>query len=134
VQAAVEQAAGCGAPLRTAVSCAGISAFMPLLSDHCRHDADLFREIIEINPIGTFNVTAFAAEAISKTEPLADGARGVVINTTSIGAFDGASGQRPTRRRRSALPACATFPSRASLVCQLCSQSKVTALMCMPAD
>jgi NAD(P)-dependent dehydrogenase (short-subunit alcohol dehydrogenase family) len=92
VQAAVEQVAGCGAPLRTAVSCAGISAFMPLLSNHGRHDADLFREIIEINLIGTFNVTAFAAEAISKTEPLADGARGVVINTTSIGAFDGASG------------------------------------------
>jgi NAD(P)-dependent dehydrogenase (short-subunit alcohol dehydrogenase family) len=92
VQAAVDQAAGCGTPLRTVVSCAGISTFMPLLSLGAKHDVDMFRNVIEINLIGTFNVMALAAEAISRTEPLADGARGILINTTSIGAFDGMAG------------------------------------------
>jgi NAD(P)-dependent dehydrogenase (short-subunit alcohol dehydrogenase family) len=33
-----------------------------------------------------------AAAAIAKTKPLADGTRGIVVNTASIGAFDGVSG------------------------------------------
>lgn len=34
-----------------------------------------------------------AASAISKTEPLADGERGVLVNTASVAAFDGQIGQ-----------------------------------------
>ena len=43
--------------------------------------------------IGTFNVVTLAAEAIAKTEPLEHDARGVIINTASIAAFDGQIGQ-----------------------------------------
>jgi NAD(P)-dependent dehydrogenase (short-subunit alcohol dehydrogenase family) len=89
---AVERTAACTVPLRTAVNCAGISAYAPMLSDQGRADVALFRKVVEINLIGTFNLMALAAEAIAKTEPLEDGARGVVINTASIGAFDGIAG------------------------------------------
>jgi NAD(P)-dependent dehydrogenase (short-subunit alcohol dehydrogenase family) len=89
---AVERAAACTVPLRTVVNCAGISAYAPMLSDQGHADVVLFRKVVEINLIGTFNLMALAAEAIAKTEPLEDGARGVVINTASIGAFDGIAG------------------------------------------
>jgi len=93
VRAAVEQAAGCGVPLRTVVNCAGIGPSARILSKKGAHDLDLFRKVIEINLIGTFNVVTLAAEAIAKTEPLADDARGVIINTASAAAFDGQIGQ-----------------------------------------
>ncbi|MPY81932.1 MAG: SDR family NAD(P)-dependent oxidoreductase [Actinophytocola sp.] len=93
VQAAVATAAGAGVPLRTVVNCAGIGPSARILSKKGTHDLALFRKVIEVNLIGTFNVTTLAAEAIAKTEPLADNARGVVINTASIAAYDGQIGQ-----------------------------------------
>ena len=90
--AAVDRAVGCGVPLRTAVNCAGVTAFAPILSDGGHHDLALFRRVVEVNLIGTFNLMVLAAAAIARSEPLPDNTRGVVINTASIGAFDGASG------------------------------------------
>ncbi|QFU85331.1 SDR family NAD(P)-dependent oxidoreductase [Amycolatopsis sp. YIM 10] len=93
VRTAVAQAAGSGSPLRVVVNCAGIGPSARILSKRGPHDLDLFRKVIEINLIGTFNVVTVAAEAIAKTEPLADDARGVIINTASVAAFDGQIGQ-----------------------------------------
>ncbi|GAA3805597.1 MULTISPECIES: SDR family NAD(P)-dependent oxidoreductase [Amycolatopsis] len=93
VAAAVEQAAGGSVPLRVVVNCAGIGPSARILSKKGRHDLNLFRKVVEVNLIGTFNVTTLAAEAIAKTEPVEDGARGVVINTASVAAFDGQIGQ-----------------------------------------
>jgi NAD(P)-dependent dehydrogenase (short-subunit alcohol dehydrogenase family) len=93
VQAAVERAASAGAPLRTVVNCAGIGPSARILSKRGAHDLGLFRKVVEINLIGTFTVITLAAEAMAKTEPLDDGARGVVINTASVAAFDGQIGQ-----------------------------------------
>ncbi|SNR28312.1 NAD(P)-dependent dehydrogenase, short-chain alcohol dehydrogenase family [Haloechinothrix alba] len=93
VQAAVDTAAGAGVPLRTVVNCAGIGPSARILSKKGTHDLDLFRKVVEVNLIGTFNVTTLAAEAIGKTEPLTDEQRGVVINTASIAAYDGQIGQ-----------------------------------------
>ena len=42
---------------------------------------------------GAFNVTRLAAAAINKSEPQADGERGLVINTASIAGFEGTIGQ-----------------------------------------
>jgi NAD(P)-dependent dehydrogenase (short-subunit alcohol dehydrogenase family) len=89
---AVNAAAASGVPLRSVVNCAGITAFAPILTEGGHHDLALFRRVVEINLIGTFNVTVLAAAAIAKTPPLREGERGVVINTTSIGAFDGVAG------------------------------------------
>lgn len=93
VQAAVDTAASSGMPLRTVVNCAGIGPSARILSKKGKHDLNLYAKIIEINLIGTFTVMTLAAEAIAKTEPLDDNARGVIINTASVAAFDGQIGQ-----------------------------------------
>ncbi|RLA30251.1 MAG: 3-hydroxyacyl-CoA dehydrogenase, partial [Gammaproteobacteria bacterium] len=43
--------------------------------------------------IGTFNVLRLAAAEMAKNEPDDDGARGVIVNTASVAAFDGQVGQ-----------------------------------------
>lgn len=92
VAAAVATAAE-GAPLRTVVNCAGIGPSARILSRKGPHDLGLYAKIIQVNLIGTFNVLTLAAEQIAQTPELEDGARGVVINTASIAAFDGQVGQ-----------------------------------------
>lgn len=92
VAAAVATAAE-GAPLRTVVNCAGIGPSARILSRKGPHDLGLYAKIIQVNLIGTFNVLTLAAERIAQTPELEHGARGVVINTASIAAFDGQVGQ-----------------------------------------
>jgi NAD(P)-dependent dehydrogenase (short-subunit alcohol dehydrogenase family) len=92
VQAAVDTAAADG-PLRTVVNCAGIGPSARILSKKGPHDLGLFRKVVEINLIGTFNVVTLAAAAIAMTDADENGQRGVVINTASIAAFDGQIGQ-----------------------------------------
>ncbi|MFT5576168.1 MAG: 3-hydroxyacyl-CoA dehydrogenase/3-hydroxy-2-methylbutyryl-CoA dehydrogenase [Bermanella sp.] len=55
---------------------------------------DSYKMVIEVNLIGTFNVARLAAEQIAKNEPY-DGAnaRGVIINTASVAAYEGQVGQ-----------------------------------------
>lgn len=93
VQTAVEQAAGAEYPLRIVVNCAGIAPSARIVGRKGPHDFDLFRKVIEINLIGTFNVLRLAAAAIGQTEPDQQGQRGVMINTASVAAFDGQIGQ-----------------------------------------
>jgi NAD(P)-dependent dehydrogenase (short-subunit alcohol dehydrogenase family) len=93
VEAAVKEAAGSGAPLRSVVSCAGIGPSTRILGRHGRHDLGLYRRVVEVNLIGTFTVMAVAAEAIAAVDPLEHGARGVIVNTASVAAFDGQIGQ-----------------------------------------
>ncbi len=93
VQVAVDTAVASGKPLRTVVNCAGIGPSARILSKKGPHDLGLFRKVIEINLIGTFNVLTLAAAAVAKTDADEHGQRGVVINTASIAAFDGQIGQ-----------------------------------------
>lgn len=82
------------APLRITVNCAGIGAgARTVAKDGSPHDLTLFKKVIGVNLIGTFNVLRLAAAAMSKNEFLADGERGVIVNTASIAAFDGQIGQ-----------------------------------------
>lgn len=93
VRAGVATAAGAGVPLRTVVNCAGIGPSMRILGRKGAHDLDLYAKVVQINLIGSFNVLTLAAEEIAKTEPLEHDARGVIINTASIAAYDGQIGQ-----------------------------------------
>jgi NAD(P)-dependent dehydrogenase (short-subunit alcohol dehydrogenase family) len=93
VEAAVAQASALG-PLRVAVSCAGVGwAARTLDKTGKPHDFELFKTVIGINLVGTFNVLRLAAAAMAKTEPLEHGERGVIVNTASVAAFDGQIGQ-----------------------------------------
>jgi NAD(P)-dependent dehydrogenase (short-subunit alcohol dehydrogenase family) len=93
VQSAVDTATASDAPLRVAVNCAGVGWAGRIVGKQGPHDLDIFRKVIEVNLLGTFNVLRLAAAAMSATEPLDHGHRGVVINTASIAAYDGQIGQ-----------------------------------------
>ena len=92
VDAAVEMA-----PLKSLVNCAGIGwATRTIGRDgeySSAHDLDLYRRVIEINLIGTFNCVRLAATKMSLNEPDVDGARGAIVNTASVAAEDGQIGQ-----------------------------------------
>ncbi|HZD66863.1 MAG TPA: SDR family NAD(P)-dependent oxidoreductase [Acidimicrobiales bacterium] len=93
VTKAVETAADAG-PLRIAVSCAGIGwASRVVGKDGSPHDLDPFQTVVNVNLIGTFNVMRVAAAAMAGLDPLADGERGLVVNTASVAAFEGQVGQ-----------------------------------------
>lgn len=94
VAAAIATIVDSGVPLRVVVNCAGVGWAGRILSKHGPHDLELFRTVITVNLLGTFNVMRLAADAISKTEPVDEyGQRGVVINTASVAAFEGQIGQ-----------------------------------------
>jgi NAD(P)-dependent dehydrogenase (short-subunit alcohol dehydrogenase family) len=95
VQQAVQAAAATGAPLRVAVSCAGIGwASRTVGRDGSPHDLATYRKVIDVNLIGTFNLMRIAAAQIATTDPAdADGQRGVVVNTASIAGIEGQTGQ-----------------------------------------
>ncbi|HEX5060155.1 MAG TPA: SDR family NAD(P)-dependent oxidoreductase [Kofleriaceae bacterium] len=93
VEAAIQQAGTLG-PLRVVVSCAGVGwASRTLDKTGKPHDLELFKTVVGVNLIGTFNVLRLGAAAIAKTEALEHGERGVIINTASVAAFDGQIGQ-----------------------------------------
>ncbi len=93
VQAAVDAAAHL-APLRVLVNCAGLgNAARTVDRKGVPFDLKAFEFVIRVNLIGTFNCLRLAAAAMSKTEPLAEGERGAIVNTASVAAFDGQIGQ-----------------------------------------
>jgi NAD(P)-dependent dehydrogenase (short-subunit alcohol dehydrogenase family) len=93
VEAAIAQATALG-PLRVAVSCAGVGwAARTLDKSGKPHDLELFKTVVGVNLVGTFNVLRLAASAIAKSEPLEHGERGVIVNTASVAAYDGQIGQ-----------------------------------------
>ncbi|MCI5097812.1 MAG: SDR family NAD(P)-dependent oxidoreductase [Rhodobacteraceae bacterium] len=75
------------------VNCAGIAYGIKTVGKDGPHPLDAFQRTIDINLVGTFNVARLAAAEMAKNEPEPDGARGVIINTASIAAFDGQKGQ-----------------------------------------
>lgn len=91
------EAAKAMAPLWSAVNCAGIGwATRTIGKDGeygSAHDLDVYRKVIEINLIGTFNVCRLAATAMSHNAPDVDGMRGAIVNTASVAAEDGQIGQ-----------------------------------------
>ncbi|MEV5570912.1 SDR family oxidoreductase [Spirillospora sp. NPDC052269] len=95
VEAAVQAAVDTGAPLRIIVNSAGIGwAERTVNRDGSPHSLETYTKVIQVNLVGTFNLMRIGAAAIAKTEPAdADGLRGVVINTASIAALEGQTGQ-----------------------------------------
>ncbi len=78
--------------LHIAVNTAGGGRAARTLSKDGPHPLDAFRNTIELNLIGTFNLNRLQAMHMSTNEP-EDGERGVIIDTASIAAFEGQIGQ-----------------------------------------
>ena len=93
VKDAIEAAAGNMDGITLAVNCAGIATAGRALGRDGPWPTELFNRVIQINLVGTFNVTKEAAAVMQHNEPDANGDRGVVVSTASIAAFEGQIGQ-----------------------------------------
>lgn len=84
-----------GGGLHIAVTTAGGGIGERTISKKGPHSLDSFRHSVDLNLIGTFNISRLAAWQMSKNDPVDDEAeeRGVIINTASIAAFEGQIGQ-----------------------------------------
>ena len=82
-----------GAP-RVCINCAGIIQSRRMVNQQGPMPLAEFRNIIEVNLLGTFNLMRLAAAAMIPLTPLSKTQeRGVIINTASIAAFEGQIGQ-----------------------------------------
>lgn len=93
--AAAVAAALHGLSVRICVNCAGIAPGARTVGrDGAPHDPALFAKTIGVNLIGTFNVASQCAALMAAQPPVDEsGARGVIINTASVAAFEGQIGQ-----------------------------------------
>ncbi len=91
-QAVINKAKEIGT-LRALINCAGIAPAARIVGKNGPHDLSLFRKVIDINLIGSFNMARIAAAAMVENEPQETGERGVIINTASVAAYDGQIGQ-----------------------------------------
>lgn len=112
-----------GEPVNVAVNCAGICPAQKTISkkpsdahDHTNeqnndnntntnkldknptpkirtHSLKSFTDTLQVNTIGTFNLARLSAERMALRSPDAEGMRGCIINTASIAAFEGQTGQ-----------------------------------------
>lgn len=84
---------------RVLVNCAGTgnaikTAFRDKTTGEIGHfPLDAFERIVQINLMGTFRALAKSAAGLLAVEPLEDGERGVIVNTSSVAAQDGQIGQ-----------------------------------------
>jgi NAD(P)-dependent dehydrogenase (short-subunit alcohol dehydrogenase family) len=85
--------------LHVIVTTAGGGIGERTISKNGPHPLESFRQSVDLNLVGTFNISRLAAWQMSKQEPVdAEGGgeaeeRGVIINTASIAAFEGQIGQ-----------------------------------------
>ncbi|HEY9109620.1 MAG TPA: SDR family NAD(P)-dependent oxidoreductase [Roseateles sp.] len=94
VTAALDAATAAHGPARVLMNIAGIGTAKRIVQrDGSPAPLEDFERVVRINLIGTYNVTRLAASRIVALDPLADGERGVIVNTASVAAFDGQVGQ-----------------------------------------
>ena len=93
VFAGMDKATAAFGAIHVAISCAGSAPSKKVLTRQGPHPLDFFNRVVQLNLIGTFNLIRCAVERMVKSEANATGEKGVIINTSSIAAFDGQIGQ-----------------------------------------
>ena len=94
VEAALAVAVEKNGPVRLLMNIAGIGSAKRIVGKDGRAaPLEDFRRVVEVNLIGTYNVTRLVAAQMAALAPLEDGERGVIVNTASVAAFDGQVGQ-----------------------------------------
>lgn len=78
---------------RIAINCAGVGHAARIVGREGKVSTPLFRNVLEVNLFGTYNVMTYAAQAMMDLPPLDTGERGVIINTSSAAYEDGQIGQ-----------------------------------------
>ncbi len=92
-EAAIGKARAAHGAARILINCAGIGPAARIVGRDGPMALDAFRQVIEVNLIGSFNLMRLAAADMIALEPLADGERGVIISTASVAAYEGQIGQ-----------------------------------------
>ncbi|MCH9696375.1 MAG: SDR family oxidoreductase [Gammaproteobacteria bacterium] len=93
VKASIQAAKDLMGGITLAVNCAGIATAGRTLGREGPWPAENFNRVIQVNLVGSYNVTKEAAAVIAMNEPTEDGERGLIISTASIAAFEGQIGQ-----------------------------------------
>ena len=92
-RAAVDMAVERFGGLQGLVNCAGVVTGEKVVGRDAPHKLESFARVVGINLIGTFNMIRLAAAAMRAGPPGDDGERGVIVNTSSVAAYDGQIGQ-----------------------------------------
>jgi len=93
VKAAISQANETMGGITLAINCAGIATAGRALGREGPWPTELFNKVIQVNLVGSFNISKEAAAFMQLNEANDDGERGVIISTASIAAFEGQIGQ-----------------------------------------
>ncbi len=94
VEKAVKETEAKLGPIRICVNCAGIVQSKRMVGKEGPLSLEAFRQVIEVNLVGTFNVMRMVAAAMIPFPPWGESnERGVIINTASVAAFEGQIGQ-----------------------------------------
>jgi NAD(P)-dependent dehydrogenase (short-subunit alcohol dehydrogenase family) len=104
VQAALAQARLAHGPARILMNVAGVgSAKRVVQKDGSAAPLEDFSRVVQVNLIGTYNVSRLFAANCAALDPLEDGERGVMLFTASVAAFDGQVGQQAYSASKAAL-------------------------------
>ena len=94
VSAGIDAAERAHGVARVLANCAGIGGAAKTVSRGAAHDPTLFERTVRVNLMGTFNCASQTAARMVTAVPIdKDGARGVIVNTASVAAYDGQVGQ-----------------------------------------
>jgi len=95
VQKALETTKETFGRLDVTVNCAAISCAFKIfnIKNGNVHSLEDFTKVVNVTTVGTFNVCRLAAGLMAKNSPDSVGQRGVLVNTSSISAYDGQLGQ-----------------------------------------
>lgn len=92
-QAAVDATVEAFGGLHGVINCAGIVGAQKILGKEGPHDLMGFRQVIDVNLIGSFNLMRLGSAVMAEGAADDGGERGVIINTASVAAYDGQIGQ-----------------------------------------
>lgn len=95
VVAALARATAAHGPARILMNIAGIGTAKRIVGkDGSAAPLEDFAKVINVNLIGSYNISRLFAAACTRLDPLEDGERGVMMFTASVAAFDGQVGQQ----------------------------------------
>jgi NAD(P)-dependent dehydrogenase (short-subunit alcohol dehydrogenase family) len=93
--AAIAKAAARHGPARILMNIAGIgTAKRVVQKDGSPAPLEDFARVVNVNLVGTYNMSRLFAAECARLTPLEDGERGVMLFTASVAAFDGQVGQQ----------------------------------------
>lgn len=75
------------------INCAGVGTPGRIVSRSGPLPLEDYEKVVKVNLIGTFNMIRLVAADMQEAEEMADGERGLIINTASVAAYEGQIGQ-----------------------------------------